>query len=351
MLDRRTFLGRRGRRRSPCCSPRRTSRSRRRRPTAASSSSSSAAPPTGSAPWRRPRDPAFAGLRGAFAEDFAGGARLGDFTLHPALGAGRAALCRAREALFVHAVASPYRDRSHFDGQNVLETGGSAAYALRDGWMNRLLGLLPGRRRPRDRGLGDGADGAARQRARSPPTRPRPCPTPRTTCSPASPRSTRATASCTPPGRRRCRPATMAGDLSGDDGRNGAATGALAARLLAGADGRADRGDRDRRLGHPRQSARPARLPAARPRRHARRAQDRARRRLGRAPWSSSPPNSAAPPRPTAPAAPITAPASLAMLLGGAVAGGRVVADWPGLGAVRAPRRPRPQADARTSTR
>jgi uncharacterized protein (DUF1501 family) len=45
--------------------------------------------------------------------------------------------------LFVHAVASPYRDRSHFDGQNVLETGGSAAYRLRDGWMNRLLGLLP----------------------------------------------------------------------------------------------------------------------------------------------------------------------------------------------------------------
>src|SRR5690348_4326035 len=48
-----------------------------------------------------------------------------------------------KEALFVHAVASPYRDRSHFDGQNVLETGGSAAYQLKDGWLNRLLGLLP----------------------------------------------------------------------------------------------------------------------------------------------------------------------------------------------------------------
>jgi uncharacterized protein (DUF1501 family) len=48
-----------------------------------------------------------------------------------------------KQALFVHAVASPYRDRSHFDGQNVLETGGSAAYRLKDGWMNRLLGLLP----------------------------------------------------------------------------------------------------------------------------------------------------------------------------------------------------------------
>jgi uncharacterized protein (DUF1501 family) len=40
-------------------------------------------------------------------------------------------------------VASPYRDRSHFDGQNVLETGGTAAYQLSDGWMNRLVRLLP----------------------------------------------------------------------------------------------------------------------------------------------------------------------------------------------------------------
>jgi uncharacterized protein (DUF1501 family) len=47
------------------------------------------------------------------------------------------------QALFGHAVASPYRDRSHFDGQNVLESGGSAPYQLRDGWMNRLVGLLP----------------------------------------------------------------------------------------------------------------------------------------------------------------------------------------------------------------
>src|SRR6476469_2021326 len=71
-------------------------------------------------------------------------ARAGDyFTLHPTLAeAGR--MFAAREALFVHAVASPYRDRSHFDGQNILETGGNVAYALRDGWMNRLLGLLPG---------------------------------------------------------------------------------------------------------------------------------------------------------------------------------------------------------------
>src|SRR5256885_4172548 len=86
---------------------------------------------------------AFSGLRAAFAQALARGAKLSSFfTLHPAL-AETARLYAAKQALFVHAVASPYRDRSHFDGQNVLETGGSAAYRLKDGWLNRLLGLLP----------------------------------------------------------------------------------------------------------------------------------------------------------------------------------------------------------------
>ncbi|MES2755563.1 MAG: DUF1501 domain-containing protein [Pseudomonadota bacterium] len=88
-------------------------------------------------------DPAFAGLRGALAEDFARGIRLdGMFTLHPNL-ATVGGLYKSGEALFAHAVASPYRDRSHFDGQNVLETGGAAAYAVKDGWLNRLLAVLP----------------------------------------------------------------------------------------------------------------------------------------------------------------------------------------------------------------
>lgn len=88
-------------------------------------------------------DPNFAALRSEFAQDLVSGAKLGSFfTLHPAL-AETAKMHADRQALFVHAVASPYRDRSHFDGQNVLETGGSAAYRLKDGWMNRLLGLLP----------------------------------------------------------------------------------------------------------------------------------------------------------------------------------------------------------------
>lgn len=88
-------------------------------------------------------DPAFAAIRGDFAKDFETGARLdGFFTLHPALSQ-TARMYAERQALFVHAIASPYRDRSHFDGQNVLETGGAAAYRLKDGWMNRLLALLP----------------------------------------------------------------------------------------------------------------------------------------------------------------------------------------------------------------
>ena len=89
-------------------------------------------------------DPAYAGLRGDLAADLATGAKLDSmFTLHPAL-TETARLYRDKQALFVHAVASPYRDRSHFDGQNVLESGGAAAYRVKDGWMNRLLAELPG---------------------------------------------------------------------------------------------------------------------------------------------------------------------------------------------------------------
>lgn len=88
-------------------------------------------------------DPAFAGARGVLAEDYAGQPQIGGlFALHPALKT-IAALYGERQALFVHATASPYRDRSHFDGQNVLETGGAGAYQVKDGWLNRLLGMLP----------------------------------------------------------------------------------------------------------------------------------------------------------------------------------------------------------------
>lgn len=86
-------------------------------------------------------DPAYAAARGPLA--ITQGIKLdGQFALHPAMPK-LAALYAARQALFVHAIASPYRDRSHFDGQNVLETGGARPYAVRDGWMNRLLSQLP----------------------------------------------------------------------------------------------------------------------------------------------------------------------------------------------------------------
>ncbi|HZG32146.1 MAG TPA: DUF1501 domain-containing protein [Sphingopyxis sp.] len=88
-------------------------------------------------------DPAFAGARAALAAEAATGTRLDTlFTLHPAM-EGAAALFAAREAHVVHAVATAYRDRSHFDGQNMLEGGGTRPYGRTDGWMNRMLSLLP----------------------------------------------------------------------------------------------------------------------------------------------------------------------------------------------------------------
>ena len=88
-------------------------------------------------------DPAFAGARGDLALDFGAAPKLDAmFALHPAMTTLQG-LYGKRQALFAHAVASPYRDRSHFDGQNVLESGGTGAYQLKDGWLNRLLGVLP----------------------------------------------------------------------------------------------------------------------------------------------------------------------------------------------------------------
>jgi uncharacterized protein (DUF1501 family) len=65
----------------------------------------------------------------------------GFFSLHPAF-AEALPLFQAGELGFVHAVATPYRERSHFDGQDVLETGSGAGDSARSGWLNRLLGLM-----------------------------------------------------------------------------------------------------------------------------------------------------------------------------------------------------------------
>jgi uncharacterized protein (DUF1501 family) len=88
-------------------------------------------------------EPSYATLRGPLTVDTTNGTRLnGTFALHPSL-AETGKMYGSGEALFVHAVASPYRDRSHFDGQNVLETGGTSPYQVKDGWLNRLVAMMP----------------------------------------------------------------------------------------------------------------------------------------------------------------------------------------------------------------
>lgn len=93
-------------------------------------------------------DGRYASLRGALAlatPGEEGGARKIDglFGLHPALTATHK-LFEKRQALVVHAVASPYRKRSHFDAQDVLENGVATAGERRDGWLNRALGFVGG---------------------------------------------------------------------------------------------------------------------------------------------------------------------------------------------------------------
>ncbi|MDC6131892.1 DUF1501 domain-containing protein, partial [Burkholderia gladioli] len=91
-------------------------------------------------------EPDYARLRGELAIDPAKATRLdGSFALHPSL-VQTARMYQGGQALFVHAIASPYRDRSHFDGQNVLETGGLSPYQVKDGWLNRLVAMLPATR-------------------------------------------------------------------------------------------------------------------------------------------------------------------------------------------------------------
>jgi uncharacterized protein (DUF1501 family) len=75
----------------------------------------------------------------------------GFFGLHPSLAFLQQSYS-ARELIVFHALASPYRERSHFDGQDVLENGSLHAHALQTGWLNRALAQLPGRV-PREAGV------------------------------------------------------------------------------------------------------------------------------------------------------------------------------------------------------
>jgi uncharacterized protein (DUF1501 family) len=86
-------------------------------------------------------DPGFAAARGALAEYPAAPLPLsGPFALHPGF-AQLHAMWGRKELVVVHAAGLPYRDRSHFDAQNVLEGGGERPYQLATGWLGRALAV------------------------------------------------------------------------------------------------------------------------------------------------------------------------------------------------------------------
>ncbi|MGB3408047.1 MAG: DUF1501 domain-containing protein [Jannaschia sp.] len=93
-------------------------------------------------------DPGLARLRPSF--EIGPGAGAIDLTgfhaMHPALEP-LAALWQAGDLGFAQAVSTPYRDkRSHFDGQDILEAGTAGEVppmSGRDGWLNRLLTVMP----------------------------------------------------------------------------------------------------------------------------------------------------------------------------------------------------------------
>ena len=180
-------------------------------------------------------DPGFANARGALAVP--GGAKLdGMFTLHPAL-AETAKLYAGKEALFVHAVASRYRDRSHFDGQNVLETGGTQPYQLKDGWLNRFLALLP-KTESDAIAVSSTIPAALRGKVQVASYAPSALPQASDDLLMRVSSMYAADPMLHPLWEQAMATRAMTGDLSDAGGKNAAATGALAARLLMGPDTR-----------------------------------------------------------------------------------------------------------------
>lgn len=66
----------------------------------------------------------------------------GFFGIHPLI-ANLKTMYDEGDMAVVHAVASPYRERSHFDAQNLLENGSAQPYGLNTGWLNRAIVGLP----------------------------------------------------------------------------------------------------------------------------------------------------------------------------------------------------------------
>ena len=91
-------------------------------------------------------DDAYHTLRSGFAFEESELFPLGNlFGLAPGLTPLRE-LWQANELVTLHAMAIPYRTRSHFDGQAILETGIDRPVGSSDGWMNRLLQVMSGKR-------------------------------------------------------------------------------------------------------------------------------------------------------------------------------------------------------------
>ena len=91
-------------------------------------------------------DPDYANVRGHMAFGASDLVKIGDeFGLAPGLAPLRA-LWDDQELVALHAMAIPYRTRSHFDGQAILETGLDRPDGASDGWLNRLLQIMDGER-------------------------------------------------------------------------------------------------------------------------------------------------------------------------------------------------------------
>lgn len=87
-------------------------------------------------------DPDYAALRGAVAVTPDQALKLdGTFGLHPALESVHA-LALKGQARIAPAIASPDRARSHFEAQDVLETGAAEVYGVNTGWLNRTLEVM-----------------------------------------------------------------------------------------------------------------------------------------------------------------------------------------------------------------
>ena len=275
------------------------------------------------------------------------------FALNPAM-PNLHRLYKAQQATIVHATATPYRERSHFDGQDVLESGIARPGAVDTGWLNRALVELASDGRVDLRGsraLGVGAVTPLVVRGRAPvmswvPQK----------LLPASDdtqarlldlyQHTDPKLAVALEARMRLA-ALAAGGIDGQ-ARRRTASGAwhcARARLFRRSRrrGRAlsrQAGRPARRRGglcrvgyaHQRGRGRPVSSPICWARSTARWPRSRPTwARPGARPRSPSSPSSAAPRTSTAPTAPTTAPAPLRFSPAARCKGGRMIADWPGL--------------------